>query len=297
MLISGYFGIKFSVEKMITIEWMLLTYSIFGAIISYGCSGSFSAGELLKALFPIATKKYWYMSVYVIFMFFSKYINMISEKLSKKNYFHLLLLLFAFFSIMPTLVYYEITGDGGKGVINMLLMYLIGRYIAIYDVSFKKKKLIKWAFLMMGCGFGVNYLMAYIGGGVGLKAPMARDNSITIVLGSICVFLIFKKYIFYSRTINRAASYVLAIYILESTVRKVLDLFIDWEYYADKWYLFAIIAGYTITVMVICIFVEIVRKSTLGHLDRLIYKLVQKIFHSVKDVTIKFLDGKNVHLE
>lgn len=290
MLISGYYGIKFSIEKVIKIEIMVLTYSILDAMLSYVITGRYSLWELPKAVFPIATRKYWYLSVYVVFCFFSQYINLIPIKLSKRKFSQFLILLFVFFSIMPTITYYEILGDGGKGVVNMLLVYLIGRYIRIYNINLERKKLAGFTFFVVGIGTLLNYLCAQVCGGVGVMAPFARDNSITIVLGSIGVFLIFLSWNFYSAVINYVASYVLAIYIIESPVRKILDVYIDWSTFADQWNLFAVITVYATSVMGVCIIIEFFRRSTLGIGDKYICKgvkrCVDKLTRQFKDTFI-----------
>ncbi len=135
MLISGYYEIHFSLKKLVRLESTVLFYSVCGMLLQGAVCGEWSAGAVVKAFFPISTRHYWYMSVYMILFVFSGYINGILDKINKKTFLTVIGLMLLFFSVMPTFTYFEIMGDNGKGVANMLLMYLIGRYIRIYNVK------------------------------------------------------------------------------------------------------------------------------------------------------------------
>ena len=131
MLISGYYEIHFSLKKLVRLESTVLFYSVCGMLLQGAVCGEWSAGAVVKAFFPISTRHYWYMSVYMILFVFSGYINGILDKINKKTFLTVIGLMLLFFSVMPTFTYFEIMGDNGKGVANMLLMYLIGRYIPL----------------------------------------------------------------------------------------------------------------------------------------------------------------------
>ena len=61
-----------------------------------------------------------------------KYIDLIWQKLTKREFIKLIALMFIVFSVLPTFTTVHIMGDGGKGIMNMGLMYLIGRYDRLY---------------------------------------------------------------------------------------------------------------------------------------------------------------------
>lgn len=100
----------------------------------------------------------------------------------------------------------------------MLLMYWIGRYIRLYGAEQTNNK--KIAGIGVGAitlGFVLNMGLSMRGKGV--NAPFARDCSSIIVVGSVAVFLFFRNYTFTIKTINRIAKHVLAVYLLEASMR------------------------------------------------------------------------------
>lgn len=178
MLITGYFGAKPSAKKIISLEMMIWFYSFAGLMISSICYSGFSIIEFFKACLPISTKKYWYMSVYMVIICLSGYLNKITEKLCKKDMQVLLAILIAFFYIMPTFTYFQIMEDSGKGLANMLTVYLLGRYVHKYhdEIRSAMKTLIV-AFAAIFIIFTVNLTASYVTvNGVGIRSPWARDN-------------------------------------------------------------------------------------------------------------------------
>lgn len=277
MLISGYFGIRFSSKKLVSLECTVLFYSILGMFFKGIILESWSASTVLKSILPISTKYYWYMSVYIIIFVCSGYINMFIDSLDKKMFLKFICLMLLFFSIMPTFAYYEIMGDNGKGLMNMVLMYLIGRYIKICNVK-PSCRICRGVCIATVITCVLNYIFAMWHGGIGLFAPFARDNSLTIILSSIFMFLFFLNITFYSKTINVIAKGMFATYLCEGTIRLILNSFIPWEKYVSSWYLFVLISLYTIVVMIICLFIETIRKSIYTLFEDDIYKRIMNIW-------------------
>lgn len=104
MLISGYFGISFSLKKYLKLELEVLFYSILSLFIICIISNSYSLKEVAAACVPVFSGEYWYMTTYMLLMIFSDYINKIPEKMSKKEFEKLIVLIFFVFSVIPTVV-------------------------------------------------------------------------------------------------------------------------------------------------------------------------------------------------
>lgn len=94
------------------------------------------------------------ITVYMLMMIFADYINILPEKLDKKRFQRLILTMLLVFSILPSILQIHVMNDSGKGVLNMLLIYLIGRYIRKYDLEIKDGfKSIVLAVLLLGIEF------------------------------------------------------------------------------------------------------------------------------------------------
>ena len=138
MLISGYFGAKTNWEKIIRFEFIAIFYSLLGYIMEAYISGVWSLSELVKSCLPIFSQRKWFLTAYIILLVFADFINLIPEKLSKKQYEWFLFLMLTVFSIIPTVIFFHPTdANSGKGFMNLLLMYLIGRYISKYENNIK----------------------------------------------------------------------------------------------------------------------------------------------------------------
>lgn len=265
VLISGYFGIRSSGEKILKLWLQMLFYSVLSMAIISVIQDGWSTKGIIMSFVPFSSGKYWYMTSYMLLMFFAEYINLIPEKMSKEKFKKLLILMLVVFSILPTILQFHVMNDGGKGIMNMLLMYLIGRYIKIYyQETYSKRQLLFAGGMVIGAGTAFNYCTSIMRGGTGICAPFARDCSVIIIAASVIIFLLFMKIKISSRLINGLARHVAAIYLFEGAVRTVLNKYINWSIYGDVWYLFGIIAVYVLFVMMICIMVDVIREKTIG---------------------------------
>ena len=283
MLISGYFGIRTSAKKIVHLELAAIFYSMLHLLYVSYLQGALSKKALIRACFPVSDGTYWYITCYMILLLFAPFINQIPEKLKKKDFEKLLVLMLLVFCVLPSVIQLHVMGDNGKGVVNMLLMYLIGRYLKLYGKeNYGKAKMLLYGGVCVLAGFVLNYgLSLLINKGQGIYAPFARDCSVTIVFGSIFFFLLFREIKLQSKVINFLAKYVIGIYMFEGTFRGILRELIDITVYGDKWYLFVVITIYVLVTMVACIIVDILREQTIGRLDKPIAGVLDKLFQKM----------------
>lgn len=284
MLISGYFGAKTNWKKIIRFEFIAIFYSFLGYFAEAYISGVWSLSELVKSCLPIFSQRKWFLTAYIILLVFADFINLIPEKLSKKQYEWFLFLMLTVFSIIPTIIFFHPTdANSGKGFMNLLLMYLIGRYIRKYEKKNINYKAIVCIFLLVTVvQFGLNILATLVVyKGVGVCAVCARDCSLFIIVGSVLVFILFGKINFYSKSVNSVAKHVFEIYLFEGTVRTLVNLVFNLEPYADKWYLFAIIGIYVLAIMIICILFDTLRTLIFGKAEAFLCRGIMKIIESI----------------
>lgn len=125
------------------------------------------------------------------------------------------ILVFLFY-LLPTCFYYQIMEDSGKGLVNMITVYLIGRYLRIYPIKLNRKTWgVLWATAFV-LTFGLNMALSLLVGSV--KLPFARDNSILILIQAVAAFHIFANTTFVSKAINKLAGFVFPIYIYNTIV-------------------------------------------------------------------------------
>ena len=146
VLISGYFLIKskFKWKKVLQLWLETLFYSIFVyvIIVVLGLKEVDIKG-IIKSLFPIVTKQYWFINIYLVMYILSPFLNKLINNMNKKEYQKLLIILIICFSIISVFPdAYTLDSSHGYGIIWFICLYLIAGYIRIYDIP-KKLKLNK----------------------------------------------------------------------------------------------------------------------------------------------------------
>ena len=111
VLISGYFGIRRSTQKLIELESTVILYAVLSALV--GCYfGKASILSIIKAFIPVSTNCYWFISCYILLMIFSPYIKRAIDSMSELQHRQLLLIMSAVFLVAPTVIYYSVLGGG-----------------------------------------------------------------------------------------------------------------------------------------------------------------------------------------
>lgn len=258
ILISGYFGIHPTISKFLKMMAVIWFYSILSYFIGVFYLGdSITLQGIEKAIFPILSRKYWFMTCYMVLFCFAPFLNRIITSLSRRDYTKLLILMFILFVISPTILKFEIMQDGGKGVINFLLAYLIGQYIKVYgfpDIIVKRSTFILTTSLAII--FLINYLLSWAKGGAML--PLARDNSFFIIIAAVTIFYKFLNYKFESSIINYMAGFVFPIYMLQDICLRIFSPYFRSNSEQDIFIIY-LLAG-TAIIIIITLAIEFVRR-------------------------------------
>ena len=284
VLISGYFGIRRSTQKLIELESTVILYAVLSALV--GCYfGKASILSIIKAFIPVSTNCYWFISCYILLMIFSPYINRAIDSMCELQHRQLLLLMSAVFLVAPTVIYYSVRG--GKNVINMLLLYFLGSYIRKYslDERFDKKSLLKILIATTALNVLLNSLISIATGGKP-HIPFARDCSVFIVIEATVLMMFFMKVEFHSDFINRVAKHVFAVYLFEGALRQIVqNIVFDYSIYEGEWYWSLVNIAVALIAMVGCMSIDVLaqwmlkpfRKAALKMLGDII-NISQKIF-------------------
>lgn len=279
MMLAGFFGIKFSIKKFLNIEGMLLFWSLL--LLGQRMLEGISIGrqELLASFLPFLSSSNWFVTGYLCIMLFSKYINMIPDKLSKKDLEKLLFMLMLIFYVCPTLFYFDITGANGKDVIHLFIVYLTGRYIAKYDCV-SRAKVGKWILrfgVIILLMFGLNIIAEFLG----MRFWFARDCSLLTLAAAVCCVIIFSKYHFSSKVINFFAGNILSVILCETFITKILTktkiggiLLPDVNFGEPIYYLK--LAVWCLGIMITGILAEKIRFKIFGRAEAFIAEIIQK---------------------
>ena len=287
ILISGYHGMKFDIGKFVRLECMMITYSLVETVIlcimmPQQMQGAALLEQIVKSFLPFITRKHWFYSCYVCLLFLSGYIQKFIEHLKKEEFARLLLLLLVLFSVLPTLFYFELIPNNGKGLVQMIMVYMIGRYIRMYkDVRMPGKAGI--LFIILWALNGVSHEIPIQVGGI--YHHLCKDNSITNLIMAIILFYLFKEFKFQSDFINRAAGNVFAVFALnDALVLVVMNTLFDCGFQgADGILGFGMFMGVAAAILAGCLIIGEIRQIIFDRFDRYLANIAEtKVLSRIK---------------
>lgn len=136
ILLSGYFGIRFDLKKLIGLDLMVIFFTVVGTV----ALGDFGCKDLIKSCIPVLSRRYWFITCYFVLCILAPFLNQMAERLEREHFRRLLLLLLLVFSLIPTVTTYDVMQDAGKGLAHFVMIYLLGRYLARYHTGHCSKK-------------------------------------------------------------------------------------------------------------------------------------------------------------
>lgn len=263
VLISGYFGIKFNLAKLIRMDLMVIFFTVTSTVIQ----GNWNLKMIVKAFFPVITRQHWFITCYFALCILTPFLNDIPLQMQKDKYRRLLMVLLGMFSVIPTLTTYDIMQDSGKGLAHFVMIYLLGRYLAMYqNREYKKWKLMLGFFACVMTAFVLDSILT-LQKGV-LYNTFSRDCSLFMILAAVFLVLFFAEIQFTNRFINRIAQSVLAITVLDAYLRSVWSDYLDLNQYVDNCYFVIVITGYVLIVMISAILLNEIRMAVFGRMER-----------------------------
>ena len=146
------------------------------------------------------------------------------------------------------------------------MIYLLGRYLARYHTGHcSKMRLllgITGSTALIFCADGALTLHQGV-----IYSTFSRDCSIFIIFTAVLLLLLFREFSLQSRIINRVATNVLAIYVLDQVIRSLLGRYLDLNAFSGQWYLFFVVCGYVLLVMLLAAVCNELRKLTIGRIE------------------------------
>lgn len=265
VIITGYFSINKKSIKIRKVIQLYLIMAFYGVALTI-TGGILNNYHILNAEFAIKIVKnsfsQWFVVIYCILYLLIPFINHLLSGLSKRELKSLITINLLFFSFWPTFFTEVTVEDGGYGIINFLILYLVGYYIRIYnDINLKK-----WMYL------AVYMVFTIITSGFSLIAGRAWNyNSIFVMISSVAIFMFFKSIsIPHSKLINKVASYTFMVYLID--VNSPFNLFLYRKLFHSNNYwnsnlmvvnMFASIIG----IYIVCLLIETVRRILFGRIE------------------------------
>ncbi len=131
VMISGYYGIRRKWRRLLELALTVSFYNFLGILVATLCfNQNFEIKSLLSVFFPVTKGGYWFITTYVVLYLIAPYINMVLEKLQRRDFALLLI-------VLGIIVWYgggiwNIGIGHGRGIMAFILSYSIGSYMRKY---------------------------------------------------------------------------------------------------------------------------------------------------------------------
>lgn len=245
-----------------------------------------SSLEKARAFFPFTSRIWYFMTLYLLVLILSPFLNKALTSLSKKEYTRLVIILFLMFSVWTVFSQLDQTKNiirldkifdsSGKSLYGFIYMYVLGGYLRLHIPCHKKARyryLIIFAFLTLInaalCIFSDSY-----------SKISTENNNPFVVLQGICLILYFRDLKFKSKAINYIATANLGVYMIHEQFLVRNKLWHNWfRSLSDK--SFYKLPEYPFKVLIICLTVFIV----CGIIERvrvLLFKATKCLMQKIK---------------
>lgn len=274
-LISGYVWVsaKYRYRNLLELWLQVVFYSVSITLLFWiFLPSSVSAMEWLKAFFPAMFSQYWYFSSYVGLFLFIPLLNIVLDKMEKKNLQSSLVMILIFFGGIQTLFYSDVFGtNDGYSTIWLMVLYLVGGYIRKYELGKNRKATDFLIGYIVMVGFTllskllIEILTLFFLGEVRAGNYLISYKSPTITLAAVCLLLFFSKVeisSFFEKIIGIVSTMAFGVYLIHNHPL-VSEYFMKerfTEYAAFPWLIeiFAVI-GTAVLINLICYAIDFVR--------------------------------------
>ena len=216
VLISGYFGIRFSLKGLMRLCSKGYFYFVPLAVIPMVLTHSGGVKDILKSIFIFGFDAQWYLNTYLYLFLFSPIINRYLENITKSQRLYLLAIL----TFMSVYIGNVTEGDvclvEGKNLTNFLLLYTLGNSLRHYQEHINGCSQFKLVitYLLFNAFLVIGFMYIPIIAGKIWKYSYAYDSPI-IMVNSVWMFAIFSMLDVKSRFVNWTGSGVFACYLLQ----------------------------------------------------------------------------------
>lgn len=274
VMISGYFGIKRKWKRLLSLALSVSFYNALGITIAIlFFHQQFEVKSLFSVIFPVFQGGYWFITSYAVLYLIAPYINMVLEKLDKRE-FIILLVVFA------AVVWYGggIWGNAighGRGIMAFVLSYSIGYYIHKF-YSCKGQSFTYWGGQYLLVSAMIFACVAFLPGimAKGVNYLCFGYNEIGLYVMSVLFLLMFQGVKIKSKIINWGATSCLGIYLCHGNTN--ISSLIVYPHYShfllgnidNQWLLLLAHIIFALIVVMCCVIIDKIRQCIFSFVER-----------------------------
>lgn len=272
ILISGYYGVKLKISRILSLWIQTTTYALISALVIYIIwRGSFIK-RTIDAPLMLFDGCWWFVTDYLILMLLSPFLNAGLNILNKRQ---LLLVILVISFIMYGAEWFH-AKDASMPLLLFFNTYLVGRYIKLYPVNFLKQ--FKYPIFIIGLSLLIVEPMILHAIGLDGKMKFVSGNfNVLVLITDISLLQICLSQQKMGKG-NFLTRNVLAIYLVHESEfgRRILH---DNIFYDGRTIDFVFILSVVVIVVVASVLIEEVRRYLFGSFERVCIAKVESIFN------------------
>lgn len=240
VMITGYFGLKFKIGKLLGLYTTCMFYTLLALIVTLiipNC-GNFRWRALV---FPVSQGDWWFIRIYISLMLISPMLNLVVEKCKESHNWRGVLLVIVLLDFYASW-FHKIDGlySMGFDLVNFASIYLLGRYIKICGLPLSLNKMIIALFSLCLIKIGLSEICFTFPKIDNFLRINTYCNPINVCSAMLMVAIFCKWKINWSnKWINYVSSSTLAVYLMTDNryIRGELTNF------TERWYSICIGGG------------------------------------------------------
>lgn len=258
VLISGWFGIRFSMDRLKEFVFQILFFSLGGFAFFMLTSSHPLTIFNIKNLFLFNSGDYWFIKAYLILYILSPALNSFVATATRRQFQVMLgsylLFMFVYGWLEPASIQFTMNGTTALSFIGL---YLIGRYVRQYPPIFKNRN--TYLFLYIGLSLLlalISCVMMNYGLRVSLSSRLYNYGNPLVILSSVSLLLYFSRLKFHNNIVNVIAASSLAVYLFHCNeyvfpyYRMLMKSLISGSNYGFILALFAILGIFILSVLI-----------------------------------------------
>ena len=257
VLISGWFGIRLSIDRLKEFVFQILFFSLGGFVFFMLTPPPLTIFSI-KNIFLFNSSDYWFIKAYLILYLLSPVLNSFVATATRRQFQVMLgsylLFMFVYGWLEPASIQFTMNGTTALSFIGL---YLIGRYVRQYSPILTNRN--TYLFLYIGLSLLLAFLaclMMNYGMQVSLNSRLYNYGNPLVILSSVSLLLYFSRLKFHSNIVNVIAASSLAVYLFHCNeyvfpyYRMLMKCLISGSNYGFILALFAILCIFILSVLI-----------------------------------------------
>lgn len=272
ILISGYYGVKLKISRILSIWIQTTTYALISVLVIYIIWGGSFIKRTIDAPLMLFDGCWWFVTDYLILMLLSPFLNAGLNNFNKRQ---LLFVILVISFIMYGAEWFH-AKDASMPLLLFFNTYLIGRYIKLYPIKF----VLKFKYFIFIVGLSLLIVEPMILHAIGLDGKMkfvSGNFNVLVLIIDISLLQICLSHQKKGKG-NFLTRNVLAIYLIHESEfgRRILHENI---FYDGRAIDFGFILSVVVIVVVISVLIEEVRRYLFGSFEKVCIAKVESIFN------------------